>query len=52
MALFEFVCDLGVNDQPLGVIVQYFYLMLEFTAMDPLSVYESTDLCDELTGPF
>ena len=47
-----FVYDLSVKDQFLGVIVQCFYRVIEFTAVEPLSVDESPDLCDELTGPF
>ena len=47
-----FICDLGIKDQFLVAIVQYFSRMLEFTAVEPFSVDGSPDLCDELTGPF
>ena len=52
MALFVFVCDFGVEDQFLGVIIQRFSHMLDFTVVEPLSVYEFPDLCDELASPF
>ena len=52
LASFVFVCDVGVNDHFLGVIVKRFSHMLDFTVVEPLSVDESPDLCDELTGPF
>ena len=47
-----FVCDFGVEDQFLGVIVQCFSCVLEFTAGEPLSVYDFPYLCDDLAGPF
>ena len=47
-----FLCDFNVKYQFLGVISQSFYHMLEFTDVEPLSAYESPDLCDELAGPF
>ena len=47
-----FVCDIGVEDQFLGVIVQRFFHVLEFTAVYIFSVDESPNLCDELSGPF
>ena len=52
MTLFVFVCDIDVEDQFLCIIVQRFYHVLEFNAVDPLSVDESRDLCDDLTGLF
>ena len=52
MALFVFVCDFNVDDQFIVVIVKGFYRVLEFNAVEPSSVYEFPDLCDELTGPF
>ena len=47
-----FVCDFGVNNRLLGVIVECFSPVLEFTTVYPLSVYEFPDLCDKLAGPF
>ena len=47
-----FLCDFGVDDQFLGMIVQRFSLMLEFTVVEPLTVDEFPDLCDDLTGLF
>ena len=47
-----FFCYFGVEGQFLGVIVQRLSCVLEFTAVDPLSVYEFPDFCDEFTGPF
>ena len=47
-----FVCKFFVKDQLLGVIVTCFSRMIEFTAIDLLSVDESSDLCDDFTGPF
>ena len=52
MALFVFVCDFGVKDQLLGVIVQRFSCVLEFNLLEPLDVDEFPDLCEELTGQF
>ena len=52
MALFVFVYDFGVDDQFLGVITHRLSCVLKFTAVEPLAVYEFTDLCDELAGPF
>ena len=52
MAFFVFVCDLGADDQFLGVIVQCFSCLLEFDRVETLSADEYPDLCDELTGPF
>ena len=45
-----FICDFGVEDEFLGIIIQCFPCVLEFTAVDPLSVNEFPDLCDELSG--
>ena len=47
-----FVCDFGVDDQSLDVIVQCLYYMIEFTLVEPLYVDEFPDFCDELTDPF
>ena len=47
-----FVCYFGVKDKLLDVIVQHFYIMLEFTEVEPLYVDEFPDFCDELSGPF
>ena len=47
-----FVCDLGADDQFLGVIVQCFSRLLEFDRVETLSADEYPYLCDELTGPF
>ena len=47
-----FVFDISVKDKFLGVTVQCLSHMLEFTAVEPLSVDEYPYLCDELTGPF
>ena len=52
MASFIFVYDFGVKDHFLGVIAQFFSRVLEFTAVEPLSVDEYPYLCDELDGPF
>ena len=50
------VCNLflakGVKDQFLGVTVQRFSCVLEFTAVDPLDVYEFPCFCNELVDPF
>ena len=46
------VCDFGVKYQFLGVIVQQLSCVLEFTAVEPMSVDEFPDFCDELAGPF
>ena len=47
-----FICDFGIEDQFLGVIIQRFSCVLEFTTVEPLAVNECLDLCDELAGPF
>ena len=47
-----FVCDIGVEDQFLGIIGHRFSCVLEFIDVEPLSMGESPDLCDELTVPF
>ena len=52
MAIDSFTCDFGVNDQFLGVIIHCFYCVIEFTAVEPFSINEFTDLCDELAGSF
>ena len=41
-----FVCDISVNDQLLGVIVQGLSHIIDFTAVESLSVDDSPDLCD------
>ena len=46
-----FICDFGIEDQFLGVIIQRFSLVLQFTAVNPLALNEFTDLCDELAVP-
>ena len=46
-----FIDHFGVENQFLGVIIQRFSCVLEFTAVDPLDVNEFRDLCDELAGP-
>ena len=46
------VCDLGVNDQFCGLILQSLFRVFEFTAVDPLSVDKFPYLCDDLAGPF
>ena len=52
MASFVFVCDFGVKGNFIEVIFQRLSHVLEFTAVDPLSVVDFTDLCYELTGPY
>ena len=47
-----FVCDIDVKNQFLGVILQCFYGIIEFTAVKPLFVDEYPYLCDELTVSF
>ena len=47
-----FVCNIGVKDKLLGVIIQCVYHMLDFIAMNPFYVDDSPDLYDELTGSF
>ena len=47
-----FICDFGVEDKLLGIIVQMSSFVFEFTAVEPLAVNEFPDLCDELDGPF
>ena len=47
-----FICDFGNVNNFLSVIIQHFSCMLEFTAVEPLSVNEFPYLCDELAGPF
>ena len=47
-----FIYDLGVEDQLLGVIIQRFSCVLEFTAVETVDVNEFPDFCDELSGPF
>ena len=34
------------------MIFQHFSFVFEFTAAEPLAVYDFPDLCDELAGPF
>ena len=52
LGLIVFVCDFGVEDQFLGVIGQRFSCVLDFTVVELLTIDESSDLCDELTGSF
>ena len=52
MAVAVFICDFGIEDQFLGVIIQRFYSVIGFTTVDPLAVNEFPDLCDELAGSF
>ena len=52
MASFVSVCYLGFDFQLLGVVAQQFSCVIEFTDVEPLSVDEFPDLCDELAGPF
>ena len=52
LASLVFVCSLGIKDQFLGKVIQYFSHMFLFTVMEPLSVDESPYLFDELIGPF
>ena len=52
MAAAVFVCDFGAEDQFLGVIVQSFYCVLDFTVVDLLAVNEFPDLCGDLDGLF
>ena len=47
-----FICDIGFEDQFLGVIIQRFSCVLEFTKVEPLAVNEFPYLCGELAGPF
>ena len=47
-----FICDFYVKDQFLGVIIQRFSCVLEFTAVDTLSVNEFIYLWDEFACPF
>ena len=47
-----FIYYFGVEDQFLVFITQCFSCMIEFTAVELLSVNEFPDLCDELAGPF
>ena len=51
MAAGVFIYHFGLENQFLGVIIQRFSCVLEFTAVDPLDVNEFRDLCDELAGP-
>ena len=46
------ICDFGVKDRFVGVIIQRFSLLLEFTVVETLAVNEFLDSCDELVGPF
>ena len=46
------LCDFGVDNKFLGVIVQRFSRVLAFNAVKPLYVDKFTDLRDELNGPF
>ena len=52
MSLLLLAYNFRVDNQFLGVIVQYLSNVLEFTVVDPLAIDEFTDLCDELAGPF
>ena len=45
-----FICDFGIEDQFLGVLIQRFSLVLQFTEVNPLALNYFTDLCDELAG--
>ena len=47
-----FIFDFGAKDKFLGIVVQHFSCVFEFTAVEPLAVNEFTDFCDELAGPF
>ena len=47
-----FIYDFGFDYQFLGVIIQSFYCVLGFTAVEPLAINEFPDLCDDLDGPF
>ena len=47
-----FICDLGVKDKFIGVIIQRLSCVLEFTMVEPLSIDKFQYFCDESTGPF
>ena len=47
-----FICDVNVEDQLLGIIIQCFSCMFEFTVVYPLAVNEFPYFCDELAGSF
>ena len=47
-----FICNFRVKDQFLGVIMQHFSCVLEFTAVNPLAINEFPDFCDKSVGPF
>ena len=46
------ICDFGVKDQFLSIIVQIFSCVFEFDVMGPLAINEFPDLCDDLAGLF
>ena len=47
-----FVCDFVIKYQFLGLIVQRFSHVLDFTTATLFSVDEFPDLCNELNGTF
>ena len=52
MAAAVFIYDFDVEDHFLGVIIQSFLCVLEFTAVDPLAVNGFPDLDGGLAGSF
>ena len=47
-----FIYDFGVDDQFLGFFVQCFSCVFDLTMVEPLTIKYSTDLFDDLAGPF
>ena len=47
-----FICDFCTEDKFLGIIFQGLFCVFSLTVVEPLSVNEFPDLCDELAGPF
>ena len=47
-----FIRDFGIENQFLSIIVQHLYCVFEFNAVEPLTVNNFPDLCDELAGTF